>query len=324
MMTSDVVILDVRTEEEFDDGHIRNAVLLPDYEISEKAESVLADKNQTILIYCRTGRRSAIAAKELISMGYTSVYDFGGIADWTDEIVWGVTDTVFYNYFGGDLPPTIVTSINVAVNRKINEQMPEFSFHVTGISEKEYRLNHDDSKYYLDGNNNRVEKITISDFDGNLIQEIGGLETAQHATKENMYGFSFDDWNFDGYTDISLWRFVGGTSHNSPTYYWLWDKELGKFVENEELIELSDSCSVGVDEKLGQVTAFVKCGAGEYFESFHEYKRGRFVTVKTIEQIYEGKVGDETKLIKRTIVSELVDAEMVVTRDYYEEEESVS
>ena len=87
MMTSDVVILDVRTQEEFDGGHIKNAVLLPDYEISEKAESVLADRNQTILIYCRTGRRSELAAKELVGMGYTSVYDFGGIVDWTGEIV---------------------------------------------------------------------------------------------------------------------------------------------------------------------------------------------------------------------------------------------
>ena len=86
----DVIILDVRTKEEFDEGHIINAVLLPLDQIQEKAAnitSILADKDQTILIYCRTGRRSAIASEELIKMGYTSVFDFGGIVDWTGEIV---------------------------------------------------------------------------------------------------------------------------------------------------------------------------------------------------------------------------------------------
>jgi len=82
-----VVVLDVRTQEEFDEGHIKNAVLLPDYEIKDKAEIILYDKNETILIYCRTGRRSENAAKELIAMGYTNVYDFGGIIDWSGEIV---------------------------------------------------------------------------------------------------------------------------------------------------------------------------------------------------------------------------------------------
>jgi len=86
MMSDDVIVLDVRTQEEFDDGHIKNAVLLPDYEIKEKAANILPDKNKIILIYCRTGRRSANAAKELIDMGYTDIYDFGGIVDWTGEI----------------------------------------------------------------------------------------------------------------------------------------------------------------------------------------------------------------------------------------------
>ena len=84
---SDVIILDVRTESEYNSGHIANSILLPYDIISEQAESLLADKDAKILIYCRSGRRSAIAAKELISLGYTDVYDFGGINDWPYEIV---------------------------------------------------------------------------------------------------------------------------------------------------------------------------------------------------------------------------------------------
>lgn len=83
----DVIILDVRTQEEYDTGHIKNAVLLPVTDIKDKAGEILPDKNAKILVYCRSGNRSATAAKELINMGYTNVYDFGGINSWPYEIV---------------------------------------------------------------------------------------------------------------------------------------------------------------------------------------------------------------------------------------------
>ena len=81
------VILDVRTQEEFDETHIEGAILIPDYEITDKAESVLKDKNQLILVYCRSGRRSKLAADELVKLGYTNVKEFGGIIDWPYETV---------------------------------------------------------------------------------------------------------------------------------------------------------------------------------------------------------------------------------------------
>ena len=84
---SDYVILDVRTEEEFAEGHIADAILIPDYAIKEKAESMLPDKNQLILVYCRSGRRSKLAASELVTLGYTNVKEFGGIIDWSYGIV---------------------------------------------------------------------------------------------------------------------------------------------------------------------------------------------------------------------------------------------
>lgn len=82
-----VVILDVREQYEYDEGHIENAVLLPYTEIGEKAATMLPSKEATILVYCRSGRRSEIASKELVSMGYTGIYDFGGISSWPYEIV---------------------------------------------------------------------------------------------------------------------------------------------------------------------------------------------------------------------------------------------
>ncbi len=84
IMLSEVgyIILDVRTEEEYNQGHIPGAILIPDYEITERAEEALPNKEQLILVYCRSGRRSKAAAEALIEMGYTNVKDFGGIIDW--------------------------------------------------------------------------------------------------------------------------------------------------------------------------------------------------------------------------------------------------
>ena len=79
------IILDVRTQEEYDEGHIPGAILIPYDEILEKAESVLTDKDQLILVYCRSGRRSKIAAEALAELGYTNIKEFGGIIDWPYE-----------------------------------------------------------------------------------------------------------------------------------------------------------------------------------------------------------------------------------------------
>lgn len=83
----DVIIVDVRTQAEYDEGHIKNTVNVPVTEIADKAEEVFDDKSAKILVYCRSGNRSATAAKTLIEMGYNNVYDFGGITDWKYEIV---------------------------------------------------------------------------------------------------------------------------------------------------------------------------------------------------------------------------------------------
>ena len=76
------ILLDVRTDEEFAAERLDGAILIPDDAIGSRAEKELPDKNARILVYCRSGRRSALAAKELVGMGYTNVFDFGGIIDW--------------------------------------------------------------------------------------------------------------------------------------------------------------------------------------------------------------------------------------------------
>lgn len=84
---SDYVIIDARTQEEYDAGHIEGAILIPEYEIADRAEKELTDKSQLILVYCRSGRRSKIASQALADLGYTNVKEFGGIITWEYETV---------------------------------------------------------------------------------------------------------------------------------------------------------------------------------------------------------------------------------------------
>ena len=80
------IILDAREQDEFDEGHIPGAILIPYTEIENKAEEMLPDKDKLILVYCRSGRRSKIAAENLAKLGYTNVKEFGGIIDWPYEV----------------------------------------------------------------------------------------------------------------------------------------------------------------------------------------------------------------------------------------------
>jgi rhodanese-related sulfurtransferase len=89
MMTKDDghIIVDVRRQDEYDEGHIPGAILIPNESITDKKPEELPDLNQIVLVYCRSGRRSKEATQKLADMGYTHVYEFGGINTWTGEVV---------------------------------------------------------------------------------------------------------------------------------------------------------------------------------------------------------------------------------------------
>ena len=88
MDTQEVLVLDVREQSEYDGGHIPGAVLLPVGTIDEDtAAAVIPEKDTTVLVYCRSGSRSKRAAKALADLGYTGIYEFGGIMSWPYDIV---------------------------------------------------------------------------------------------------------------------------------------------------------------------------------------------------------------------------------------------
>ena len=87
MDTQEVLILDVREQEEYDSGHIPGAVLLPVGTITEEsAAQVIPEKDTAVLVYCRSGNRSKTAAQALAELGYTGIYEFGGISTWPYEV----------------------------------------------------------------------------------------------------------------------------------------------------------------------------------------------------------------------------------------------
>ena len=87
------VIVDVRRRDEYDSGHIPGAILIPNESIGAEQPEQLPDKDQVILVYCRSGRRSKEAAQKLADMGYTNVYEFGGMIDWSGEITTDAPET---------------------------------------------------------------------------------------------------------------------------------------------------------------------------------------------------------------------------------------
>lgn len=90
----DLVLLDVRTPEEYAEGHLPGAINLPNETIGDEPPSVLSDFDQQILVYCRSGNRSKQAAQKLVQLGYTDVVEIGGILDWDGEVVTGEGDNI--------------------------------------------------------------------------------------------------------------------------------------------------------------------------------------------------------------------------------------
>lgn len=87
MDTQEVLVLDVREQDEYDSGHIPDAVLLPVGTITEDtAAEIIPEKDATVLVYCRSGNRSKTAAQALADLGYTHIYEFGGISTWPYEV----------------------------------------------------------------------------------------------------------------------------------------------------------------------------------------------------------------------------------------------
>ena len=104
------VVVDVRRQDEYDAGHIPGAILIPNESIGRDPPEALPDYDQIILIYCRTGNRSKQAAEKLVTMGYTNIYEFGGINTWTGDIVTNEEETTEVGVFNFEKKSVLLNS----------------------------------------------------------------------------------------------------------------------------------------------------------------------------------------------------------------------
>ena len=212
-----------------------------------------------------------------------------------------------------------VTPFTYVVTNQINDDLPIFEFTIEGVLDKT-----GNSSYYP--GTIRVHTITISSMDGSIKQVFTNLSTRLYEviTEKDMYGLSFDDWNFDGYQDIGLHKYHGGTSHNVPHYYWLWDNDSKQFVANKQLEEISDGSDIQTDNAKNQLSCYTRIVPDGYLTRNYEYRNSEYVMVRSEEvmMVRVEEVEEEMKDIRfilHTVIEELIDDEMTIIEDDYED-----
>ena len=215
---------------------------------------------------------------------------------------------------------TTVFTTTEATTKTESEEVTDklFSFIVTkdmgcGIGELVFSVEgvFNSKNYYP----TKIEKLTISNLNGEVRQEFSDLNTETFADEDMMYGLWFDDWNFDGYIDIGLWRYAGGTSLNAPHYYWFWDSEIREFVENKQLMEISEQFYVYADSESKLIIAELRKGYKGYIEKHYEHHAGEFIEVWSRET--ERIITHDGEELVHVIIEELIDGELIETENYY-------
>jgi len=289
ILYGNILILDVRTQEEFDQERIEHAVLLPHYRVYAEATRLLPDKDQTILVYCRSGVRSLYAADILVHLGYTAVYNLaGGIQAWRGPIMlrgWWPQ----YNYFGV-LPDALSVPFVYTTAQAICLGMGEFIFTITGNHETTFHRTRtlvENEVRVVSESFYKVTSIVINRTDGSLVQEITDIATAHpSATPQNMYGLSFVEWNASGYKGLWLLRYQGGSLRNMPSYFWIWNATGELFVLSETLTNASWGGSPYFDPENNRVSFFWRNGIQNHGWFIYEYKNGQFAGVRSTEWLF--------------------------------------
>ena len=220
------VIVDVRRADEYASGHIPGAILIPNEEIGTEEPEELPDKNQLILVYCRTGRRSKEAAQKLADMGYVNVYEFGGIEDWTGDIVTdnnpgGKTARLTFESFEGGGPELNVQIEQLSV-KDINEEAGEGM--TLKINGEDYPVEWEDNESVEALKELRPLTVEMSMYGG--FEQVGSLGTSLPRNDKQIT---------TGYGDIVLYsgdQIVVFYGSNSWAY-----TRLGHILADKEILE---------------------------------------------------------------------------------------
>ena len=223
------------------------------------------------------------------------------------------------NYLGDDY---IVEPYSIVFRNRPHESLQEFIFSLEGVELTKCGLEPDEP---FDPHNSfiRIHTMTITSADGSIKQEYTDLDTDSYFSNgiisASAPGLSFDDWNFDGYIDASLFMFQGGTSRNSPHYYWLWDVDAGEYVMNKEMENASLSSRLEQDPVKNQIVGWSRHGGWGGIYCYYEFRDNLFTLVRTMEVLVSGEPEDDEWTYTKIIIEDLIDGEMVVTREFLEE-----
>ncbi len=313
----DAIILDVRTKEQYDAEHIINAISLPSTDVSKNIERLIPDKNQIILIYSGLNRKSEYTTKELIELGYTEAYDIGTLAAWKGEIVGNKRYSSYYNYFDDSFSRSEFSALSFKLTQKINEELPEFTFHIGGHTINYNRISWDKSKIISSSAENYINNITVTDSSSSFIQTINIGSVGNWWSDDEMYGFKLADWNFDGYLDICINTIP--YYYDEGTYlYWLWDNELQQFVPSDEYRKLYDYYDIFIDTENELIMCYEDYGWYSSVVTYFKCIDNKLVTVYNCETRYDWNRYDGDEWFLHTIIQEMVDGKLVVVKDYYE------
>jgi phage shock protein E len=162
------LFLDVRTADEYAKGHIHGAMHINVDQLLDKVGEEIPNKNQTLVVYCQTARRSEHATEVLRKMGYSRVFDLGSIESWTGKL--SCEDgSIFYNYFG-TLPSNLLEPFRHNTFRDIGKGI-EIVATLEGMVEHRYSLNLNNNTYRLGGSTVMSSKLTLSRVGTDLRQE---------------------------------------------------------------------------------------------------------------------------------------------------------
>lgn len=229
------------------------------------------------------------------------------------------------------VPAYVVTPFATTVKARIASRMPEYTFVLTGeVFEGDW--------YYdgYEGEGGRtiytrsphVQKITILDGKGRMLQELNGLDTEYiyHSiywdeddflntdfSEIEYLNFEFTDWNFDGYLDISLQKWEGGSMRNVPCYFWLWDAKKRQFIEQTQMEIVSEYSGLYAYPETQTIEAYTRDGGWGYWIGTYKFFGDEFTLIRNDDMRYE--VEDNGDFYEHLVTEELINGEMVVTED---------
>ena len=314
ILNGSVIVVDIRSADFFKKDHLKNAISLPYNEIQELAASFFPDKTTAILVYCQTGEQSPDAVNTFANLDYKNVYFLeGGLDSWHGPIV-GEWENIEFNS-SIVRRPDIQKPFSFVTEQSIHENLGSFTFILDGYYISEYMENYRKKRWVLFMIYSSIHTISIKNPDGTMLQVIDNLETMnEHGREDNKFVLTFEDWNFDGYLDMSLMKYVGGTSGNRPAYYWLWEPGIEQFVQNDDLMRMN---APEVDTENRKIFDAGKSGM-EYFQfSSYEYTNGRFIEVhRTVRDIIRYPE-DSNDVFERITETNFITGEVTITLTPY-------